>query len=184
MTCYEDAEDDKNENGDGENKFESKNSEDDERKVGPGTPRNTEEPQGTPPPHSYVSMTQVTNKWAMSMIEDNSATPRDPSSVRAWMESSKYGEYKKRKSRNMINIPLARQKSTLEHRNNNAPRTGENVAHAQPSVSHEEDEIQNSNFEHVPSKRPSDDPEEDDRKPAAKRIKKEPDDDAQSMTQD
>ena len=29
MTCYEDAEDDKNENGDGENKFESKNSEDD-----------------------------------------------------------------------------------------------------------------------------------------------------------
>ena len=44
MTCYEDAEDDKNENGDGENKIESKNSEDDERKVGPGTPRNTEEP--------------------------------------------------------------------------------------------------------------------------------------------
>ena len=84
----------------------------------------------------------------------------------------------------MINIPLARQKSTLEHRNNNAPRTGENVAHAQPSVSHEEDEIQNSNFEHVPSKRPSEDPEEDDRKPAVKRIKKEPEDDAQSVTQD
>ena len=34
---------------------------------------------------------------------------------------------------------------------------------AQPSVSHEEDEIQNSNFEHVPSKHPSVDPEEDDR---------------------
>ena len=34
------------------------------------------------------------------------------------------------------------------------------------------------------SKRPSDDPEEDDRKPAAKRIKKEPEDDAQSVTQD
>ena len=49
-----------------------------------------------------------------------------------------------------------------------------NVAHAQPSGSHEEDEIQNSNFEHVPIKRPSEDPEEDDRKPAAKRIKEEP----------
>ena len=57
-------------------------------------------------------------------------------------------------------------------------------ARAQPNLSHEEDEIQNSNFEHVPSKRPSDDPEEDDRKPAAKRIKKEPEDDAQSVTQD
>ena len=43
---------------------------------------------------------------------------------------------------------------------------------------------QNSNFEHVPSKRSSEDPEEDDMKPAAKRIKKEPDDDAQSVTQD
>ena len=41
-----------------------------------------------------------------------------------------------------------------------------------------------TNFEHVPSKRPSEDPEEDDRKPAAKRIKKEPEDDAQSVTQD
>ena len=81
MTCYEDAEDDKNENGDGENKFESKNSEDDERKVGPGTPRNTEEPQGTPPAQSYVSTTQVMNEWAMSTIEDKLATPRDPSSV-------------------------------------------------------------------------------------------------------
>ena len=49
------------------------------------------------------------------------------------------------------------------------PRTGENVARAQPS--HEEDEIQNSNFEHVPRKCPSDDPEEDDRKPAAKKLK-------------
>ena len=36
----------------------------------------------------------------------------------------------------------------------------------------------------MPSKRPSDDPEEDDRKPAAKRIKKEPEDDPQSLTQD
>ena len=148
--------------------------------MGPGTPRNTEEPQGTPPTQSYVFTTQVTNEWAMSTIEDNSATPRVPSSVRAWIESSKYGEYEK--SRNMINVPLAREKSTLEHRSNNAPCTGENVARAQPSVSHKEDEIQNSNFEHVPSKRPSDDPEEGDRKTAAKRIKKEPEDDAQSVT--
>ena len=118
----------------------------------------------------------------MSMIEDNSATPRDPRSVRAWMESSKYGEYEK--SRNMINVPLSREKSMLEHRSNNVTRTVENVAHAQPSVNHKEDEIQNSNFEYVPSKRPSEDPEEDDRKPEAKRIKKEPEDEIQSVTQD
>ena len=108
MTCFKDEEDDKNENGDHENKFESKNSEADERKVGPGTPRNTEEPRRTPPMQSYVSTTQVTNEWAMSTIEDNSATPRDLSSVLAWMELSKYGEYEK--SRNMINVPLAREK--------------------------------------------------------------------------
>ena len=36
----------------------------------------------------------------------------------------------------------------------------------------------------MPSKCPSVDPEEDDRKPAAKRIKKEPEDDAQSVNQD
>ena len=182
MPCYEDTEDDKNENGDGENKLESNSPGDDERKVGPGTPRNTEEPQGAPLTQLYVFMTQVTNEWAMSTIEDTSATPRDPSSVRAWMESSKYVEYEK--SRNMINVPLAREKQTLEHRSNNVPCTVKNVVHDQPSVSHEEDEIQNSNFEHVPSKRPDDDPEEDDRKPAAKRIKKEPEDDAQSVTQD
>ena len=84
----------------------------------------------------------------------------------------------------MINVPLARDKSMLEHRSKNVPRTAENVVCAQPSVSHEEDEIQNSNFEQLPSKRPSDDPEEDDRKPAANRIKKEPENDAQSVTQD
>ena len=83
------------------------------KKVGPGAPRNTEEPQGTPPTQLYVFTTQVTNEWAMSTIEDNSSTSRDPSSVRAWMESSKYGEYEK--SRNMINVPLVREKSTLEH---------------------------------------------------------------------
>ena len=71
-----------------------------------------------------------------------------------------------------------------EHRSNNVPHTVKNVAHAQPSVSHEEDEIRNSNFEHVPIKRPGEDPEENDRKPAAKRTKKEPEDDAQSVTQD
>ena len=51
-------------------------------------------------------------------------------------------------------------------------------------MSHKEDEIQNSNFEYGPTKRPNEDPEEDDRKPAAKRIKKEPEDEAQSVTQD
>ena len=81
-------------------------------------------------------------------------------------------------------VPLARKKSTLEHRSNNVQHTVRNVAHAQPSVSHKKDKIRNSNFEHVPSKRPSEDPEEDDRKPAAKRIKKGPEDDAQSVTQD
>ena len=55
MTCYEDTEDDKNGNGDGESKEDSKNPEDDERKVGPGTPRITEEPQGTPLMQLYVS---------------------------------------------------------------------------------------------------------------------------------
>ena len=112
--------------------------------MGHGTPRNTEEPQGTPLTQSYVFTTQVTNEWAMSTIEDNSATPRVPSSVPAWMESAEYGEDEK--SRNMINIPLAREKSTLEHRNNNVPHTVENVVHAQPSVSQKEDEIRNSNF--------------------------------------
>ena len=47
MMCYENSVDDKNDNGDDENKQESKTIEDDERNVGPGTPRNTEEPQGT-----------------------------------------------------------------------------------------------------------------------------------------
>ena len=117
--------------------------------MGHGTPRNPEEPQGTPPTQSYVFTTQVMNEWAMSTIEDNPATPRVPSSVRVWIESSKYGEYEK--SRNMINVLLAREKSTLEHRSNNVPHTVENVARAQPSLSHEEEEIQNSNFEHVPA---------------------------------
>ena len=45
MTCYENSEEEKNENADDLNKQESKNPEDDEREVGPGTARNTEEPQ-------------------------------------------------------------------------------------------------------------------------------------------
>ena len=116
------------------------------------------------------------------MIEDTSATQRVTSSVRAWMESSSHGEDEK--SRNMINVHLAHEKSTIEHRSSNVPCPAENVAHAQPSASQEEDEIQNLNFEYVPIKRPSEDPEGDDRKPAAKRIKKEPEDEAQSVTQD
>ena len=51
-------------------------------------------------------------------------------------------------------------------------------------VSHEEDKIQISNFEDVPSTGPNENPEEDNRKPAAKRIKTEPEDDAQSVTLD
>ena len=81
MTCYEDTENDKHGNGDGENNQESKNPEDHERKVDPGTPRNTEEPQGTPLTQSYIFTAQVMKEWAMSTIEDNSATPRVPSSV-------------------------------------------------------------------------------------------------------
>ena len=80
----------------------------------------------------------------------------------------------------MINVQLAREKSKIEHRSSNISHSGENVAHAQPSVSHREGEIQNTNFEYESSKRPSEDPEEDDRNPAAKRIKKEPEDEAQS----
>ena len=38
--------------------------------------------------------------------------------------------------------------------------------------------IQNSNFEYGLSKRPSEAPEEDDRKPDVKRIEKEPEDEA------
>ena len=66
----------------------------------------------------------------------------------------------------MINVQLVHEKSNFEHRSGNISNLGENVACAQPSVSQEEEEIQNSNFEHESSKCPSEDPEEDDRKPA------------------
>ena len=84
----------------------------------------------------------------------------------------------------MINVQLAQEKSHFEHRSGNISNFGENVAHAQPSVSQEEEEIQNSNFEYESSKCPSEDPEEDERNPAAKIIKKEPEGEAQSWSQE
>ena len=75
----ENSEEEKHENGEEENKLESKNPDDDERKVDPGTGRNTEEPQGTPLLQSYVSnsfTTGIISDWVMSTIEDNLATPR------------------------------------------------------------------------------------------------------------
>ena len=84
----------------------------------------------------------------------------------------------------MINVLLAQEKTHFEHRSGNISNLGENVAHAQPSVSQEEEEIRNSNFEHESSKHPSEDCEEDDRKPAAKRIRKEPEDEVQNWAQE
>ena len=72
----------------------------------------------------------------------------------------------------------------IEHRCSNISYPGGNVAHAQPSLSHEEEEIQNSNFEFDLSKRPSEDPNEDDRKPVANRIRKATEDEAQSWAQE
>ena len=43
----------------------------------------------------------------------------------------------------MINVQLAYEKSHIEHRSGNNSNLGENVAHAQPSLSKEEEEIQN-----------------------------------------
>ena len=59
MTCYENSEEEKCENGEEENKQESKNTDDDERKVDPGTARNTEEPQGTPLMQLYITFLQL-----------------------------------------------------------------------------------------------------------------------------
>ena len=84
----------------------------------------------------------------------------------------------------MINVQLAREKSKIEHRSSNISHPGENVTCAQPTVSHKEVEIQNSNFEYELSKCLSEDPEEEDRKPAAKRIQKESEDEAQSWAQE
>ena len=140
MMCYENSEEEKNGNGEEENKQESKNPDDDERKVDPGTARNTEEPQGIPLMQLYISnifMTGITSEWTMSTIEDNLATPRVTSSVQASIESSKHGQ--EEKSRNMINVQLDRETSMIEHRSSNISHPGENVACAQPSVSHKED---------------------------------------------
>ena len=84
----------------------------------------------------------------------------------------------------MINGQLGCEKSKIECRSSNTSHPGENVAHAQPSVTHEEDEIQNSNFGYGSLNRPSEVPEEDDRKPEASRIKKEPEDESQGWAQD
>ena len=48
----------------------------------------------------------------MSTIEDNLATPRVPSSVRAWIESSKHGEEEK----NTINVQLAHENDAVIHK--------------------------------------------------------------------
>ena len=84
----------------------------------------------------------------------------------------------------MIKVQLACEKSKIEHRSSNISHPVENVAHAQPSVSHEEEEIQNSIFESELSMCRSEDSEEDDRKPQSERIKKEPEDEAQSWAQE
>ena len=88
MMCYENSEEEKYEKGGEENKQESKNPDAQERKVVPGKVRNTEEPQGIPLMQLYISdvfMTGIMSDWVMSMLEDNVATPRDPSSLRAWI---------------------------------------------------------------------------------------------------
>ena len=98
MMCCENSEEEKYENGEEENKQESKNPDDDERKVDPGTARNTDVPQGTPLMQLYISnifTTGITSKWAMSTIEDNVATLRILSSVRAWIESLKHAQEEK-----------------------------------------------------------------------------------------
>ena len=46
----------------------------------------------------------------------------------------------------MINVQLTRKKSMIEHRISNILHQGENVACAEPSVSHEEDKIKNSSI--------------------------------------
>ena len=78
---------------------------------------------------SYISnvfMTGITCEWVMITIEDNLATPRVPSSFRSWIESLKHGQ--EEKSRNMINVQLARRKSTIEHRSSDISHPDENVA--------------------------------------------------------
>ena len=75
----------------------------------------------------------------MSTIEYNLEPPRVTSSVLSCIKYLKHG--KEVKSRNMINVVLDYEKSMIKHRSSNISHPGENVARAQPSVSHEEDEI-------------------------------------------
>ena len=51
----------------------------------------------------------------------------------------------------MINVQLAHKKSHFEHRSGNISNLGEDVACAQPSVFHKDEEIQSLNFEHESS---------------------------------
>ena len=88
------------------------------------------------------------------------------------------------KSQNLINVQLAHQKSHFEHRSGNNSNFGENVSCAHNQVSQEEEEIQNSNVEYESSRHPSEAPDEDDRKPAAERFKKEPEDEVQSWAEE
>ena len=84
MMCYENSKEEKYENGEEQNKQETKKPDDDEGKVDLVTARITEEPQGIPLIQLYTSnffTTGITSDWAMSMIEDNMTTPRDPSLV-------------------------------------------------------------------------------------------------------
>ena len=69
---------------------ESKNLDDEERKIHPGTVRNTEDPRRIPLIYSCVGdvfMTGIMSDCAMNSIGDNVATPSDPSLVLAWRES-------------------------------------------------------------------------------------------------
>ena len=84
----------------------------------------------------------------------------------------------------MINVQLAHENSMIEHRSSNILHPGETFACAQPSVTHEEEENQNSNFEYESSKYPCEDPEGEGMKPANKSNKKEPEDDGQSWAQE
>ena len=98
MMCYENNEEEKYENGEEENKQESKHPDDEERKVDPGTVRNTEEPQEIPHSQlciSKVFMTGITSDWAMRMIEDNMATPRGLSLVQARRDLKAWAKRKK-----------------------------------------------------------------------------------------
>ena len=92
MMFCENKEEEKYENVEEENKQESKNPDDDEK----SRSWNSQEHLRTPRnllTQSYVcniSTTGITIEWAMSTIEDNLATPSVPSSVHAWIESSKH----------------------------------------------------------------------------------------------